>query len=129
MIQARHRHPAAEHHRARRDAGRLETVTADGAGEMGTEQEPVDAEIVEDGKALDAPLLPVVSPSEYTDAGVPTFDYVRDRIENRVNTGVGAAELADATPEGKAVEDQFEARRKAGLDKLEEIRRAMRDKG
>ena len=93
---------------------------------MSGDKEPIDAEIVEESKALDAPP-PVVPPSDYTERGVPTFDYVRDRIENRVNTGVGAAELADATPEGKAVDDQFEARKKAGLDKLEEIRRAMRN--
>ena len=91
---------------------------------MSADQEPVDAEIVEESKALDSPA-PVVPPSDYTEAGVPTFDYVRDRIENRVGTGIGAAELADATPEGKAVEDQFEARKKAGLSKLEEIRRSM----
>ncbi|MFI7672596.1 hypothetical protein [Actinophytocola sp. NPDC049390] len=94
---------------------------------MSGDQEPIDAEIVEESKALDTPP-PVVPPSDYTEGGVPTFDYVRDRIENRVNTEIGAAELADATPEGKAVEDQFEARRKAGLDKLEEIRRSMRDR-
>ena len=93
---------------------------------MSAEQEPLDAEIVEESTALDTPPPVVLPPSDYTDAGVPTFDYVRDRIETKVNTGVGAAELADATPEGKAVEDQFEARKKAGLDKLEEIRRAMR---
>lgn len=51
---------------------------------------------------------------------------MRDRIETRVNTGIGAAELTDATPEAKTVEDQFEARKKAGRDKLEEIRRSMR---
>jgi phage shock protein A len=94
---------------------------------MGADHEPIDAEIVEEVKDLDRPL-PVIPPGDYTDAGVPTFDYVRDRIENKVNTGIGASELADATPEGKAVEDQFEARQKAGLDKLEEIRRSMREK-
>ena len=94
---------------------------------MSGDQEPIDAEIVEDSKALDTPPPVVLPPGDYTEAGVPTFDYVRDRIENRVNTGVGAAELADATPEGKAVDDQFEARKKAGLDKLEEIRRSMRN--
>jgi phage shock protein A len=95
---------------------------------MTAEQEPIEAEIVEESKALDAPL-PVVAPSDYTSAGVPTFDYVRDRIETKVNTGAGAAELADATPEGRSVEDRFEARKKAGLDKLEEIRRSMRKDG
>ncbi|MBB4905608.1 hypothetical protein [Actinophytocola algeriensis] len=91
---------------------------------MSADKEPIDAEIVEDSKELDSPP-PVVPPGDYTEAGVPNFDYVRDRIENRVGTGIGAAELADATPEGKAVEDQFEARKKAGLDKLAEIRRSM----
>jgi phage shock protein A len=92
---------------------------------MNAEQEPLDAEIVDEPTAVDA-APPVVPERDYTERGVPTFDYVRDRIENRVGTSVGAGELADATPEGKAVEDQFEARKKAGLDKLEEIRRSMR---
>jgi len=94
----------------------------------GPQDEPVlDAEIVEPSKDLTTTTPPVVVPEgDYTQAGVPTFDYVRDRIENRVATGIGTQELADATQEGKAVEDQFEARKKAGLDKLEEIRRSMR---
>jgi phage shock protein A len=63
---------------------------------------------------------------DYTDAGVPTFEHVRDRIEHRVAVNLGAEELAAATPEAKAVEDGFEARRQAGADRLEEIRRSMR---
>lgn len=95
----------------------------------GPNDEPViDAEVVEEKKDLTvAGSPPMVPAGDYTDAGVPTFDYVRDRIENKVATGIGATELADATPEGKAVEDQFEARKKAGLSKLEEIRRSMRE--
>ncbi|WP_229373227.1 hypothetical protein [Umezawaea beigongshangensis] len=93
---------------------------------MNADREPViDAEIVEDEAAR-----PVVPPADrtpdYTPDGVPTFDHVRDRVEQRVATGVGAGELADATAEAKAVEDQFEARQRAGLDRLEEIRRSMR---
>ncbi|PSL43503.1 hypothetical protein B0I31_1314 [Saccharothrix carnea] len=91
---------------------------------MNGDQDPViDAEIVEDA----APT--VVPAGDYTEDGVPTFEHVRDRIENRVATGIGAEELAEATPEAKAVEDRFEARRQAGLDKLEEIRRSMRGEG
>jgi phage shock protein A len=93
--------------------------------------EPVDAEIVEESKDLTTapPAAPTVVPAgDYTEAGVPTFDYVRDRIEKRVATGIGTQELADAAPEGKAVEDQFEARKKAGADRLEQIRRSMRGK-
>jgi len=92
---------------------------------MAQTDEPIDGEIVEDSTALDRPL-PQAPPGDYDQAGVPSFDYVRDRIENRVATSVGSQELADATPEGKAVEDQFEARQQAGRDKLEEIRRQMR---
>jgi phage shock protein A len=94
----------------------------------GAKDEPVlDAEIVEEKKDLTVTSPPVEVPAgDYTEAGVPTFDFVRDRIENRVATTIGTQELADATPEGKAVEDQFEARKKAGQDKLEQIRRSMR---
>jgi len=86
----------------------------------------LDAEIVEPAKDLTTAPPPVVPAGDYNESGVPSFDYVRDRIETRVNTGIGSAELTDATPEAKTVEDQFEARKKAGRDKLEEIRRSMR---
>jgi len=83
-------------------------------------QEPVDAELVED---------PAPAPSgDYTEGGVPTFDYVRDQIENRHATSTGATELADESAHGRSVEQRFADREKAGRDKLEEIRRAMRDK-
>lgn len=96
---------------------------------MSSNEEPVlDGELVEDGTAMEASTgpAPVVPPSDYTDAGVPTFDYVRDRIENRVGTTVGTAELAEETPQANAVDEQFAARERAGRDKLEEIRRTMR---
>lgn len=94
-------------------------------GGMAATDEPIDGEIVEDGKELDEPL-PQAPPGDYSESGVPTFDYVRDRIDNRVATSIGSQELAGETPEGKAVADQFEARERAGRDKLEEIRRQMR---
>jgi phage shock protein A len=95
---------------------------------MAGTDEPIDGEIVEDSTALDKPL-PQAPPGDYDQAGVPSFDYIRDRIENRVATSTGSQELTGATPEGKAVEDQFEARERAGRDKLEEIRRQMRGEG
>jgi phage shock protein A len=88
-----------------------------------TEPDPriVDAEIVEE------PVQPVTAPQfDYTDGGVPTFDYVRDRIENKFTTSIGANELAEATPEGRTIDEQMADRDKAGRDKLEEIRRQMR---
>lgn len=89
---------------------------------MGSDQDPVvDAEIV----GYEPP--PVAPVGDYTASGVPTFDHVRDRIESRFATSVGAGEVAEAVPGVRAVEDEFEARRQAGLDKLEEIRRSLRE--
>jgi hypothetical protein len=89
-----------------------------------------DAEIasVDEGAALAIPsaLPPEPSASDYTEAGVPTFDYVRDRIEGRIATSVGMAELTGDTPQAASLDEQFAAREQAGKDRLEEIRRAMR---
>jgi phage shock protein A len=90
---------------------------------MSEKDEPtvVDAEIVEDpGPA------PVVAEGDYNEAGVPSFDYVRDRIEGRVGTSIGSAELAAESPQGVSIDKQLEDRDRAGREKLEEIRRAMR---
>jgi len=87
--------------------------------------EPVDAEIVDEPDTTPAPVP--TPQGDYTEAGVPNFDYVRDQIENRFATSVGSGELAGETPEGRSVDEQFAAREKAGRDRLEEIRRAMRE--
>ncbi|CAJ1502485.1 hypothetical protein [[Mycobacterium] burgundiense] len=63
----------------------------------------------------------------YTDSGVPTFDSVREKIETRYGTSVGAVELGSETPEARRVEEQFEARQRAAADRLEQIRASMRD--
>jgi phage shock protein A len=62
----------------------------------------------------------------YTSSGVPTFDSVRDKIESRYETSVGAAELDSESPEGRDVEQEFEARRSAAADRLAQIRESMR---
>ena len=89
-----------------------------------------DAEIaaVDDGAALAIPAAvpPELPALDYTEAGVPTFDYVRDRIEGRFATSVGMSELAGDTPQAASLDEQFAAREQAGKDRLEEIRRAMR---
>jgi phage shock protein A len=87
--------------------------------------EPIDAEIVEDSTAVQ-PAPPVTPQFDYTEGGVPTFDYVRDRIENKVATSIGANELAEESPQGKSIDEQMAERDRAGRDKLEEIRRQMR---
>ena len=72
------------------------------------------------------PPVPVPVPDTgYTPAGVPTLEGVRDKIETRFGTALGATELAEDTPEGKTAAQQFEARQKAAEHKLEEIRASM----
>lgn len=63
--------------------------------------------------------------TDYTEGGLPTFDYARDRIEQRIATSIGAAELPDEAAAAATVDEQFAARERAGKDKLAEIRRAM----
>jgi hypothetical protein len=63
----------------------------------------------------------------YTAGGVPTFDSVREKIETRYGTAIGATELASETPEGRTVEEQYDARQRAAAERLEQIRASMRD--
>ena len=81
-----------------------------------TDDEPIDAEIVEE------PAPTPAAPLDYTEGGVPTFEYV----QNRIATQVGAAELAKESPESRSVDQQLAERDRAGREKLEEIRRSMR---
>ncbi|MCG5433453.1 hypothetical protein LV457_14310 [Mycobacterium sp. MYCO198283] len=69
----------------------------------------------------------VVPDPGYTTGGVPTFDAVREKIETRYGTSLGATELAEDTPEGRAVGEQYEARQRAAAERLAQIRAAMRD--
>lgn len=80
----------------------------------------VDAVVVES-----VPMPP--ADTGYTPAGVPTFEAVREKIETRYGTAIGSAELAAETPEGRSVEEQYEARQQAAAERLEQIRAGMRD--
>ncbi|MDT7728265.1 MAG: hypothetical protein QOI21_4841 [Actinomycetota bacterium] len=90
----------------------------------------VDAELVEDTTPVTPPatIAPDVPEADYTEAGVPSFDYVRDRIEKRFTTSVGATELAGLGGEQDiaSLDKKLAERDKAARDKLAEIRRAMR---
>ncbi len=85
--------------------------------------EPIDAEIVPD-PAPAAPPPPAFTP-DYDERGVPSFDYVRDKIEGRAATSIGMGELAADTAAGRSIEEQEAERAKAAAAKLEEIRRSM----
>lgn len=61
----------------------------------------------------------------YTPGGVPTFDSVREKIETRYGSSLGAAELDAETPEGRSIEEQYEARQKAAAERVAEIRKSM----
>lgn len=72
------------------------------------------------------PAAPVEVPDTgYTAAGVPTFDAVREKIETRYGTALGASELAAETPEGRSVEEQYEKRQQAAAERLQQIRESM----
>jgi phage shock protein A len=73
---------------------------------------------------LPPPSAPDVDPG-YSESGVPTFESVRDKIENRYSASLGAAELDAETPEGRTVEEQYEARQRAAAERLAEIRESM----
>jgi phage shock protein A len=81
------------------------------------------AESVPAPEAAPAPAEPV--DTGYTQGGVPTFESVREKIERRYGTAIGASELAAETPEGRTVEEQYDARQRAAAERLAEIRKSM----
>lgn len=103
-----------------------ESNPAGGPTEQPVSGEIVDAEVVPD--AAGSPIVAPVTPEEtgYTAAGVPTFDAVREKIETRFGTAIGAAELAAETPEGRSLDEQYEERQRAAAERLAQIRAAMR---
>jgi phage shock protein A len=50
---------------------------------------------------------------------------VRDKIESRYATSLGATELAESTAAGRSVEEQEAERAAAAKAKLEELRRSL----
>lgn len=81
------------------------------------------AEVVDDAPPPPAPAE--VEDTGYTPGGVPTFESVREKIETRYGTAIGATELAAETPEGRSVEEQYEERQRAAAERLEQIRKSM----
>lgn len=98
-----------------------------------TPPEPVDAELVEPGQVAQnrssqpdpVPPTPPTPAFDYTDDGVPTLDYVRDKIEGRYATSLGAAELVGDTAAAQTVEQQEADREAKAKAKLDEIRRSL----
>ncbi|MBF6174357.1 hypothetical protein [Nocardia blacklockiae] len=63
----------------------------------------------------------------YSRSGVPTFESVRDKVEQRFGTAQGMSELDSQTPAGRSVEEHWEAREKAARERLDRIRKSVRD--
>lgn len=80
--------------------------------------EPIDAEIVE-------PAPPQAPAPDYDEHGVPTLDYVRDKIEGRYATSLGSTELAEGSAAARSIEQQEAEREQAAKAKLDEIRRGL----
>jgi len=107
----------------------------DGAGESEPEREPghgaesasasvttPDSAVPVADEAAAAAPAPV---TDYTDAGVPTLDYLQDKIDKRYGTALGATELAETGDEARVQRRAAEDRERAARDRLEEIRRSL----
>lgn len=76
----------------------------------------------------DEPETPGGTPPDpgYDSGGVPTFESVREKIENRYATSLGDAELDAESPEGRSVAEQYDERERAAAERLAQIRESMR---
>ena len=90
------------------------------------EQQAADPAAAEPVPAAEPPPPAEAADTGYTPGGVPTFESVREKIETRYGTAIGATELAAETPEGRSVEEQYEERQRAAAERLEQIRESMR---
>lgn len=89
--------------------------------------EPEAAEPAAEASPRAVPAPPPAEPVDtgYTPSGVPTFESVREKIETRYGTAIGAAELDADSPEGRTVEEQYDARQRAAAERLAEVRKSM----
>lgn len=65
------------------------------------------------------------SDPRYDSAGVPTVESVREKIETRYGTALGATELDAESPQGRRLEDQYAQRQRAAAERLAQIRESM----
>jgi phage shock protein A len=82
--------------------------------------EPINSETV-------PPVTPALPDSDYDEKGVPTLDYVRDKIETRFATATGDTELTEGSPEARSLDEQQAQREQAAKARLDEIRRTLRN--
>lgn len=62
---------------------------------------------------------------DYDEHGTPSLDHVRDKIEGRYATSLGATELAEDTAPARVQAEQMADREKKAAERLEQIRRSL----
>ncbi|WP_406238164.1 hypothetical protein [Nocardia sp. NBC_01009] len=70
-------------------------------------------------------IPPSAAVGGYSPEGVPTFESVRDKVEQRFGTAQGMGELDRQTPAGRSADEQWEAREKAARERLDRIRKSL----
>ncbi|MFQ6328517.1 hypothetical protein ACLMAL_20550 [Nocardia sp. CWNU-33] len=70
-------------------------------------------------------IPPSAAVGGYSPEGVPTFESVRDKVEQRFGTAQGMSELDRQTPAGRSADEQWEAREKAARERLDRIRKSL----
>ncbi|WP_246023223.1 PspA/IM30 family protein [Nocardia yunnanensis] len=104
--------------------------TLPGEGYPQSETDGVSGQVGTGPMGVGIPVPPAGIPTApgiggYTNTGVPTFESVRDKVEQRYGTSQGMGELDRQTPVGRSVEEQWDARAKAARERLEQIRQSM----
>lgn len=95
------------------------TVTA-------ADDEVIEAEIVPDPAVLNSSTgFAPQTPTGYTDSGVPTLDYVTERIEARIGLAHGTAELSHSQEIADSFEKQRQDREKLAAERLAAIRKSL----
>ena len=62
---------------------------------------------------------------DYDERGLPSLDHVRDKIEGRYATAMGARELTEESTEGRSQAEREAEHKEAAEAKLAEIRRSL----
>ena len=94
---------------------------------------PQTVEAIDHAKAAGVPVMVAVNKIDlvgfdvYDKYGVPSLDFVRNKIEGRYATSAGAAELAQQTWEATSAQERAAEREKSAQEALERIRQSLRD--
>ncbi|OZE76213.1 hypothetical protein CH305_20790 [Rhodococcus sp. 15-649-2-2] len=96
-----------------------------GAPLGGTVPGIIDAELVDDVPVGAGGGYTGDAVGGFTESGVPTWDGVRDKVDHRSGTAVGAEELDRESRAGRDLDKQWNDRQEAGRKKLDEIRKSM----